>query len=578
VDEIGGTKEFRDFFLNEDKGTAHQRLLKNCLAMGSSSRPDRSGQSLWNSWFGSSNTKNADRCRILFTINTVGSGRGSTLLWETNPPPIHAEGPPVWTSEQETAATHLERNLEEINAMCETGFIAARVQMLLCEPISPKWSDWMDAKLVACGGKAWLLHQKLEASDTLDERPSPVQIVVASTAETADTCHDLKSGFMERRSQDLVLAPPQIEEGSSFEGHNFATKTTHPDLFSTDQHDLYVSMKWSSLVTVRSVSAFLQASADLVVAASSDSTAQDDDTVILGPSSPFLIPSFVRMSYVSEENNKVAKWRMHGDFFHPAAWEICKDSFDSTWIPNSLAGQDVDSPVCASETDCGQWWVYFNELQMPTSPEVYANENTPAPVQGGSHFFWMMTEQQRQDASRILTCHRSKAASCPELPQAVMPLGDLESFLINFTPNTALGREHVKDRRPGYSHAAEREQERRDVKKRKQLKDQEEIESALFDYTIYPAALFHKDATLKAARARDKILTNGEESNGPQTCKSSYYDITITKPRPAMLGWCQAVSRRGLCTLYADFFRAENWCKEACGLEKNWSKVDAVPI
>jgi hypothetical protein len=41
---------------------------------------------------------------------------------------------------------------------------------------------------------------------------------------------------------------------------------------------------------------------------------------------------------------------------------------------------------------------------------------------------------------------------------------------------------------------------------RKQLHDQEDIENAFFDYTIYPAALFRKDATIMAARARDLIL------------------------------------------------------------------------
>lgn len=37
------------------------------------------------------------------------------------------------------------------------------------------------------------------------------------------------------------------------------------------------------------------------------------------------------------------------------------------------------------------------------------------------------------------------------------------------------------------------------MKERKQLKGQEDIEKALFDYNIYPAALMRKDATLKAA-------------------------------------------------------------------------------
>jgi hypothetical protein len=56
----------------------------------------------------------------------------------------------------------------------------------------------------------------------------------------------------------------------------------------------------------------------------------------------------------------------------------------------------------------------------------------------------------------------------------------------------------------------------------------------MFDYTIYPAALFHKDATLKAARARDVGAMDG--SVGPQTIRSSYYDVTIKKP--PFLGWC----------------------------------------
>ena len=284
---------------------------------------------------------------------------------------------------------------------------------------------------------------------------------------------------------------------------------------------------------------------------------------------------------MSEENSKVAKWRMHGDFFHPAAWEICKDSFDLTWIPNSLSGSNGVNAVCeANKPDCGQWWIYMHELQMPTSPEVYANEVSPAPVQGGSNFFWMITDRQRREIVKSLVCRHQGKDDCPALPQAVIPLGDMESFLINFTPNTALGRKHVAGRRPGYSNAEEREKDRERVKERKQLNDQEEIEKALFDYTIYPAALFHKDATLKAARARDVALTSGGDQAaavGPQTIKSSYYDVTITKPRPPVLGWCQAIARSGLCTLYADYFRTTKQCSEACGLNMDWTPVDVVP-
>jgi hypothetical protein len=229
------------------------------------------------------------------------------------------------------------------------------------------------------------------------------------------------------------------------------------------------------------------------------------------------------------------------------------------------------------ELDCGQWWVYLNELQMPLSPEVYANELTPPLVQGGSNFFWMITERQRREMVTGVTCRHEKKPSCPEPAQAVMPLGDLESFLVNFTPNTALGHHHLDGRQPGYSRAAEREDERKRVKERKQLHDQEEIEKALFDYTIYPAALFHKDATIKATRARDVVLTKNYDETvfGPQSVKSSYYDVTITKPREPVLGWCQAIARRGLCTLYADYFRTgpDDRCAEACGLRKNWSTV-----
>ena len=107
------------------------------------------------------------------------------------------------------------------------------------------------------------------------------------------------------------------------------------------------------------------------------------------------------------------------------------------------------------------------------------------------------------------------------------------------------------------------------------------MESALFDYTVYPAALMRKDATIKAARSRDAALTTTTPSTdevGPHTIKSSYYDITITKPRPPVLGWCQAAARRGLCSLYADYFRTsgDERCLEACGLAKDFVPVDAV--
>ena len=121
------------------------------------------------------------------------------------------------------------------------------------------------------------------------------------------------------------------------------------------------------------------------------------------------------------------------------------------------------------------------------------------------------------------------------------------------------------------------------VRERKQLKGQEDIEKALFDYTVYPSALFHKDATIKAARARDAILTKKSDRDegriGPQTVKSSYYDVTITKPREPVSAWCQHISRRGLCALYADYFRlsSDQRCAEACGLRKDFTTM-SVPL
>jgi len=281
--------------------------------------------------------------------------------------------------------------------------------------------------------------------------------------------------------------------------------------------------------------------------------------------------------------------------------------------------------------DCGQWWIYTTELQMPNRPDVYANEITPPIVQGGNNFVWMVTERQRREIVKRQIClHEIEESStnkknnddptkesarkitmekkCPAPPQAVIPLGDLESFLINYTPNTALGKKHVKDRRPGYSRAKEREVERELVRERKQLKGQDDIEKALFDYTIYPAALLRKDATLKAARGRDNVLVasagaakakakakaksktvggsggadkqeeelNDNNSIGPKLIKSEYYDVTVTKPRQPLPGWCQAIARKGLCTLYGDYFRTSNdvRCLEACGMKKNFSKID----
>jgi hypothetical protein len=252
------------------------------------------------------------------------------------------------------------------------------------------------------------------------------------------------------------------------------------------------------------------------------------------------------------------------------------------------------------DSECGQWWILMTEEQMPTPPEVYGNEKSHPLIQGGSNFFWMITERQRQEIVKQKICERDVMSlnvetdaealdrQCGSIPQAIIPLGDLESFLINFTPNTALGKKHLLERRPGYSHAEERKNDRDVFRERKLLHGQDDIETALFDYTIYPAALFRKDATLKAARARDAMLIqkNKKKSStvsidanaiqlGPQTIKSSYYDVTITKPRLPIPGWCQAIARKGLCALYSDYFRESTdiRCIEACGLKKDWSRL-----
>ena len=141
---------------------------------------------------------------------------------------------------------------------------------------------------------------------------------------------------------------------------------------------------------------------------------------------------------------------MHGDFFHPATVDMDGDSFDVAWIANSLATPKGIKSLCQSSivgavprkllqnnnNACGQWWIYFTELQMPVSPDVYANEHTPALVQGGSNAVWMLTERQREELASSIKCRRTKLDECPKPPQAVLPMGDLESFLINYMPNT----------------------------------------------------------------------------------------------------------------------------------------------
>jgi hypothetical protein len=628
IRDFGGTREHAQLFhpsnnggndnnndhedlgtaVDDDVATARRRLLENCIAMGHPTRSNKV-QELWKRWYGNDD----DRCRILFAINMVGAGGragggGLRTLFDTTPP--HPNDDSDLYKEQAGAASHLKRNLQEINAMCASGLVAAKIQVLVCEPIHPQWIEWMDAHLVQCGGMAWPDNKRVEEINTrietgaalpavLEDRPSPVQIVVAGPLESAEQCYDAKSGFMEQRMQGLILKTSNGDDKDKAR------------LISNGTHDLHVSLKWSTLVTMRAVASFLQSSADLQVVPS-------DAKKVAAGKAPTMIPSFVRVSYLSEENVKEAKWRMHGDFFHPAAYEVCKDSYNVSWIPNSLAGYseakgDIE-PICpqanvaatgdaltsprklGSGSSCGQWWIAFDELQMPTSPEIYANEQVPSIVAGGSNFFWMLTERQRQQVVKKIACEKAKGtatsqgtktAGCPSEPLGVIPLGDLQSFLINFTPNTALGKKHVKGRRPGYTKEEELDAKRKALHERGVLQTtggDTKIESALFEYTIYPTALFHKDATLMAARQRDAVLSTknkvDDTSLGPQLptmVKSSYYDITIVKPRPPVLGWCQAMARRGLCTLFADYFRTSSdaRCMEACGLKWNFTPMEA---
>ena len=86
-----------------------------------------------------------------------------------------------------------------------------------------------------------------------------------------------------------------------------------------------------------------------------------------------------------------------------------------------------------------------------------------------------------------------------------------------------LGKRHITGRRPGYTYQARRDEAKKQVEERDQFDGDKDMLSALFDYTIYPAALMRKDATLKAARARDGVLTKDakEDVAAPLTVKSS---------------------------------------------------------
>jgi hypothetical protein len=137
----------------------------------------------------------------------------------------------------------------------------------------------------------------------------------------------------------------------------------------------------------------------------------------------------------------------------------------------------------------------------------------------------MLTKGQCQKMVNQLACLKyNNNNNCGDGVLAVLPLGDLESHLVNFMPNTSLGKKNEQGYRPGYSPGDQLEKDRSKVRECKQLKGQEDIEKALFDYTIYPAALFHKDATLKAAQRRDSALsdTTNKETSLPKTIMINY--------------------------------------------------------
>lgn len=212
-----GSEEHSAFFQDDtnELSSQHLRLLENCLAMGAPS---------------SKKGDDDNRCRILFTINTAGAGSGRQLLWETNPPPNDDND--KFTTNWSHPIAHLQRNLQEIDALCSTGNIVARVQVLVCQPISAYWTEWMDSQLPNCGGG--LVATDMTNADrrtaTVENRPSPLQMVVVATHKTAQLCLDQKSGFMEQRMQDLILAPPYLDGKSKKQDP--AIKSTSPFLVS----------------------------------------------------------------------------------------------------------------------------------------------------------------------------------------------------------------------------------------------------------------------------------------------------------------------------------------------------------
>merc|ERR1719491_2702579 len=67
-------------------------------------------------------------------------------------------------------------------------------------------------------------------------------------------------------------------------------------------------------------------------------------------------------------------------------------------------GSSTSTTSSSTTHECGQWWIYNTELQMPNRPDVYANEITPPLVQGGNNFVWMLTERQRREIVKRQMC------------------------------------------------------------------------------------------------------------------------------------------------------------------------------
>ena len=76
----------------------------------------------------------------------------------------------------------------------------------------------------------------------------------------------------------------------------------------------------------------------------------------------------------------------------------------------------------------------------------------------------------------------------------------------------------------------------------------------------------------------DKFGPSRERSLKQASDQSTYSYRTTWFQMGSHIAWCQAISRKGLCTLYADYFRSfvDERCSEACGMRKNWSSIEKV--